>query len=165
LTAAKESGDLDFLANAMIFLDVWESDVDVARARIAVAKSRRGRPGFVGARFHGALGRWEYAPEVMGELEAARGEVGGLGREAEDDAMVLGLVTSFAATDQAFSMTQLRDVCKPLSKQRATDAIKRLLSSGRLVHGSGAFVDVNGQFRQRARDRIYPGTPGKGERQ
>lgn len=168
LTAAKESGDLDYIANAMLFLDVWEHDVDVARARIAVAKSRRGRPGFVGARFHGAIGSWEYAPEVMGELEAARGsggELGGGGKDDADDAKVLGVVGHFAATGQAFTKNQLRDMCSPLSKHRADAAILRLLSSGRLVHGNGVerIQTAAGHWQVRAKDRLY--LPTKGDTQ
>jgi hypothetical protein len=150
----------------MLFLDVWEHDVDVARARIAVAKSRRGRPGFVGARFHGAIGRWEYAPEVLGELEAVRGSAGELGgpdRDAADDAVILSAVTSFASTGQAMTKNQLRDLCSPLSKHKADTVILRLLSSGRLAYGNGVerIQTKTGHWQVRAKDRIY--LPNQGD--
>ncbi len=64
LAAAKESGDVDYAAATVVFLDV-ETDSGRAdrNARLCIAKARRGRTGFVGARFDGAHGRW--TPDVL----------------------------------------------------------------------------------------------------
>jgi enoyl-CoA hydratase/carnithine racemase len=59
LTAAKESGDVDYASAAVLFLDVAAEGEGYRNARINVAKSRHGEPGVVGARFYGASGRWE----------------------------------------------------------------------------------------------------------
>ncbi len=67
LALAKESGDIDYAAATICFVDVSdERDGNGWRAgRIAVSKSRHGETGFAGVRFHGATGRWEaYADGV-----------------------------------------------------------------------------------------------------
>lgn len=82
LPLAKESGDVDYAAATIVFLDVADHDPknpspDGWRpGRIAVAKSRHGETGFAGVRFHGATGRWEaYAQGVealSADVRAAR---------------------------------------------------------------------------------------------
>ncbi|MBX3159612.1 MAG: bifunctional DNA primase/polymerase [Deltaproteobacteria bacterium] len=77
LAAAKESGDVDYAAAVVLFLDVMvrEGEADFRAARIAVAKSRHGRTGFVGARFYGATGRWEeHGLALAAMAPAARAE-------------------------------------------------------------------------------------------
>lgn len=70
LAAAKESGDVDYAAAVVLFLDVEPASESKHRlARIAVAKSRLGRSGFAGARFFGATGRWE--PDVTATVALA----------------------------------------------------------------------------------------------
>lgn len=71
LAAAKESGDVDYAAATVIFLDVEKvADVDAVwnPARLCVAKARRGRNGFVGAKFFGATGRWIQADEIKAQM-------------------------------------------------------------------------------------------------
>jgi KaiC/GvpD/RAD55 family RecA-like ATPase len=66
LAAAKESGDVDYAAATVLFLDVAIDDGNDRRpARIAVAKARRGRTGFAGASFEGAPGRWHDDPSAL----------------------------------------------------------------------------------------------------
>lgn len=63
LSSAKESGEIEYAAAVFVYLD---TDTKVgptgeSSARLIVAKSRRGRVGFVGLRFHGPTGRfWEH---------------------------------------------------------------------------------------------------------
>ena len=72
MAAAKESGDIDFAAATILFLDVGvrESGQDYRPARIAVAKARHGDPAFAGAKFYGATGRWLPAPEALQSLSS-----------------------------------------------------------------------------------------------
>ncbi len=79
LAAAKESGDVDYAAASVIFLDVDVAEEGSASrpARLAVAKARHGQPAFVGAKFYGASGRWaadadaltKLSPEGQGERD------------------------------------------------------------------------------------------------
>lgn len=69
LSAAKESGDVDYASAAILFLDVEQDEGKESRpARIAVARARMGRSGFAGARFFGAAGRWEGDPSALEAL-------------------------------------------------------------------------------------------------
>jgi hypothetical protein len=71
LAAAKESGDVDYAAAVVMFLDVDEDRSQPERAvRIAVAKSRHGQPGFAGARFAGASGRYYADAGAIEKLSA-----------------------------------------------------------------------------------------------
>jgi hypothetical protein len=92
LAAAKESGDVDYAAATVLFLDV-----DVAAegsksrpARIAVAKARHGDPAFVGARFTGYSGAWSGDAAALGEL--AKGGRGGERRAENVQARVLEMI-------------------------------------------------------------------------
>lgn len=69
LTAVKESGDVDYAAATVMFLDVAPpGDLAGRPARIAVAKARRGETGFAGARFHGASGAWADDPGALSAM-------------------------------------------------------------------------------------------------
>jgi len=74
LSAAKESGKVEFAASVILFLDT-ESKVSPsgdATARIAVAKARRGRKGFVGLRFHGPSGHWFSDADAVETMRLAK---------------------------------------------------------------------------------------------
>lgn len=69
LAAAKESGDVDYAAARVLFLDAEDDREKPERAvRIAVAKSRDGRVGFAGARVIAECGKFLTAPEVLSEM-------------------------------------------------------------------------------------------------
>lgn len=67
MAAGKESGGIEYDAAVTLFLDVDpDRSAGYQNARIAVAKSRQGVAGFVGARFKGAQGgRWEADPQAL----------------------------------------------------------------------------------------------------
>ena len=71
LSAAKESGDVDYAAATVLFLDVDSGQAIEGKrpARIAVAKARRGQTGFSYATFNGAMGKWEESPESEIEFQ------------------------------------------------------------------------------------------------
>lgn len=143
LGAAKESGGVDYAASTIMFLDVGvatDSTAEWRPARVAVAKARRGRAGFVGARFNGALGRWVYAPEAEVEMtQSGKAQARQDNQDTSDETAVLSKVRAEAALGQYRSMRQMReDHCPPgVSKHRTSAAISRLLSDGRLVYRDG----------------------------
>lgn len=65
LAASKESGDIDFDASFIFFLDL---DRESSLARLAVSKARGGRTGFVGLKFDGARSKWSESEEALKAL-------------------------------------------------------------------------------------------------
>jgi DnaB helicase-like protein len=134
LAAAKESGDVDYAAAVVLFLDVVgaEPGAGFRCARIAVAKSRHGQTGFVGARFSGASGRWVAGPDDVvasaGKREAAR-------RDAEQDVLdgkVLAAVTQAAALGRFYTARAWRGDERPegMTDNAVRDALSRLTRDG-----------------------------------
>lgn len=86
LAAAKESGNVDYAAASIVFLDVGLEPKEPGNpgrpARLCLAKCRHGRPGFAGARFFGASGRW-LADENA--LEEVLNQSQGNSKAREDD--------------------------------------------------------------------------------
>lgn len=74
LAAAKESGDIEYATAVFTFLEVDQNvgPTGECYARLIVAKSRRGMPGFVGLRFHGPTGRFYAAKEAIAEMGSAK---------------------------------------------------------------------------------------------
>lgn len=72
LAAAKESGDIEYATSVLAVLEVGAAseDDDWAPARLIVAKSRRGRAGFVSLRFHGPTGVFSVGDDVPGAKDA-----------------------------------------------------------------------------------------------
>jgi replicative DNA helicase len=69
LAAGKESGDAEFAADVVLYLDVDEADArGSADGRIVVAKNRGGERGFVGVRYDGAVGRFHGASTTTRRL-------------------------------------------------------------------------------------------------
>jgi hypothetical protein len=77
LATAKESGDIEYSAAVFIYLDT-STEVDASgqsAARLIVAKSRRGRVGFVGLRFHGPTGRFLQDDGAVDQMGPQRKEL------------------------------------------------------------------------------------------
>lgn len=135
LAAAKESGDVDYASATVIFLDVAEEDAATSTrpARIAVAKARHGRTGFVNGTFAGASGRW---------VEASAGAA--LSKEGRETRAVAVKIDDadekvFAALARMHSRgerklcttTQLRTRCG-IGATRVPPALERLVFAGRV---------------------------------
>lgn len=130
LGAAKESGDVEFAAANVIFLDVAnEADpMGVYVARIVVAKARRGSAGFVGARFYGPSGRWEEHAEAIAAMSAEnRAERKQATRDDSDDAKLLEAI---AATPHVAwrDLREIAGIKGSGSLKRADAARARLLA-------------------------------------
>lgn len=140
LGSAKESGDVEFAAAVVMFLDVEHSAINQdgwIPARVVVSKARRGSIGFVGCRFHGPSGRWE---EDNGALAAC----GQGARNGRDDVRVLAAITSKPGTMTA---RQLRDLVPGVSKGRVEASVRRLLESGDVETRKVAQLNERGQRR------------------
>lgn len=140
LAAAKESGDVDYAAARVIFLDAEDDREKPERnVRIAVAKSRDGRTGFAGARVLSECGRFESSPEVVTQMAApARAlAVAADGLSEVDEAIFQRVVREHAKGNrEACTARQLRDGNRlgksPIGKDRAVNALERLVRAGRL---------------------------------
>lgn len=145
LALAKESGDIDYAAATIAFLDVGEErDGEGWRAgRIAVSKSRHGETGFAGLRFHGATGRFEsFAAGVQllsGEtVKASKTEK----RQAELEAKVLSKVSELVAygvTPEGLSQLKSKTDLKAIvggNGQECGAVIDRLVREGKLIEKS-----------------------------
>jgi replicative DNA helicase len=142
LAAAKESGDVDYASAVVMFLDVEEKKKVERDARIAVAKSRHGRPGFAGARFNGANGRWTSAPEVVASMSTEgreeaklRGKVARAERDlVATDEKVLKLVIAKhrAGERELATATQLR-AGQGIGVDAVKASLERLVEKGKLV--------------------------------
>ena len=153
LAAAKESGDVDYAAARVLFLDVEADRNQPERdARIAVAKSRDGRAGFAGARFAGESGRWLASP---GSLEVLSGpgqaeETSSDTQQADDVFMLKRLKREWTSGKGPLcTRSYLRAGNKGVGIPRATAAIDRLVLSGSVREAMVARVE-NGKQRERS---------------
>jgi archaellum biogenesis ATPase FlaH len=135
LAAAKESGDVDFAAARVIFLDAEDDRDKPERAvRIAVAKSRDGRVGFAGARVVPESGRFMPAPEVVDEMSAPGRSTDTQSESASgDDQVVLQRVVREHSNGNGDLCTKnyLR-TGNGIGKERAENALERLARAGRI---------------------------------
>ncbi len=159
LAAAKESGDVDFAAAVVLFLDV-DQEIDDGQeyrlAQIAVAKARHGIPGkFAGARFHGATGRWQSDPgavEALGDESRSTSRVDA--QHAAHEAKVLATVERLRAKPRnldtrksgLMSKSDLQGSCG-IKASAASAAIARLLLAERLDDTTETFEVIDGNLR------------------
>jgi hypothetical protein len=162
LAAAKESGDVDYASAAVVYLDVDEDlqpDDGAGRsriARIAVAKSRHGETGFVGARFYGAPGRWVADVGAAAQMSTD----GRTGRKIdkqlnEDDEKLIAAVRRHPSK----SWRELRPMVGIGSWSRADDARRRLLAAETLELVTERFIDGRGRTQKRDVLRVVGDAP------
>jgi hypothetical protein len=129
LAAAKESGDIEFAAAAFAYLDT-SGAVDAAgysNARLIVAKSRGGRVGFVGLRFHGPTGMWSERAEAVEEL-------GPTGRVTTDCERIIEALQARARRGQtAPTKEELRRGIEGMGDKRFQRAFASLMDAGTVV--------------------------------
>lgn len=78
LALAKESGSIEYAAAAVLFVDVEPEEMSEFRiGRVAIAKSRHGKAGFVGVRFAPAIGEYYPAPGEGKTMGAKQRKAGG----------------------------------------------------------------------------------------
>lgn len=124
LAAAKESGDVDYAAARVLFLDAEDDREKPERdVRIAVAKSRDCRTGFAGARMVGESGRWYAAPEVVDVMSQSTKSEGA--RHDDDDQIMLGRLHKEIADGKFCTTNEVRKG-NGISGERAEAALTRL---------------------------------------
>jgi KaiC/GvpD/RAD55 family RecA-like ATPase len=170
LAAAKESGDVDYAAAVVIFLDVLPRDegTDHRMVRIAIAKSRHGTTGIVGARFFGATGRWEPAPDALAVMSIdARTDRRAELRETSDETQLLVAIQKHP--DIAWrDLRVLVGLKGERSLQRADHARARLLAGKTIEEVPVEFSDRLHRTQRRTvlrrRDEATSPTPVEHER-
>ena len=98
LTSGMETSGIEYTSALVLYLDMDVSEVDErgeSLGRIIVAKSRRGRVGFVGVRLHGPSGSFAPDDEAVNVIEARADR-----RDAEDDAEVMAALKTQSATKE-----------------------------------------------------------------
>jgi hypothetical protein len=154
LAAAKESGDVDYAAAAVVFLDVVppEPGTSFRVARLAVAKSRHGETGFVGARFTGATGAWSEAADEVLQASERRAERTKVDTSEQTDARMLAAITQRAAAGEFYTQREWRGDLKPaeMSQHDVNDACERLTRPGAAL------------VRQRMHPVVQRNAPGGG---
>jgi KaiC/GvpD/RAD55 family RecA-like ATPase len=135
LAAAKESGDVDFAAAVVLFLDV---DKKTGLARIAVAKSRHGETGFVGMKFEGSFGSWSSDDSALEELSPEK-----IAERAEDDKRVRfeSRILSFLEQAGAGACLTKQQIEAGVSGRgtEKREAIARLVGKKQIVELAGRF--------------------------
>lgn len=135
LAAAKESGDVDYAAARVLFLDAEEDrDTPERAVRIAVAKSRDGRVGFAGARVEGATGRFRAAPEVLDEMSAPGQDDAEMTdeRDAVDEVIFKRVVQEFAAGRRALCTQEQLRSGSGMGLPKVKASLARLIHAKRL---------------------------------
>jgi hypothetical protein len=134
LSAAKESGGVDFASAVVMFIDVdhTQGGPSGKPGRIAVAKSRHGETGFAGFRFFGASGRFVGDGSAVAAVTTAttgKGAVKGIatraGASAQDDADVNKVIATVRHGAQP--KATLKEVCG-IPPARAARAIEFCLA-------------------------------------
>lgn len=132
LATAKESGDVDYAAATVVFLDVAPEAQDGQRpCRAAVAKCRHGRAGFAGMRFDGRLGAWRADPGAISEVLSSS-ETVSTARASEYEAAAIAKAREMEAAGMYPSRKALEDALK-IRRATAVSAVGAALASGALV--------------------------------
>lgn len=153
MAAGKESGGIEYDAAVTLFLDVDpDRSAGYQNARIAVAKSRQGVTGFVGARFKGAQGgRWEASADALKAFtKEHRVDKKHTYAMEEDNRAVLLRVQNKGADP----MGSLQHNCG-IPATRAKRAIFRLMEDGRLESRKESRIDAH----QRSKNHDVIGLP------
>lgn len=128
LSAAKESGDIEFDCATILFLDVDKTHEGQPKpARGAVARCRVGDIGFWGMRAQLDVGRWfsdtAAAQEIMAEK---RNEVKHMAAAERDQALLLDVVTRL----QGHSWREMKAAIHGMSSDRKDKARAELIRNG-----------------------------------
>jgi hypothetical protein len=165
LSAAKESGDVEYAAARVLFIDAGDErdrDLPERNARIAIAKSRDATTGFAGVRIVPESGRFLPAPDAVNALSSpGRTERKATDKIVEIDAKVIETVRKMHAADERelCTTTQIKAQC-PVASDDVGPSLDRHVHAGRLVLAT--IVRVEGK-RRRERE-IYDLPPDGGQR-
>ncbi len=141
LAAAKESGDIEYSSAVFCYLDTAAEItlLDESLSRLIVAKSRRGRRGFVGLRFHGPSGHFRAASESVEAMRPTKA----------NGPCDLDRVLEYLRKHQVDPPTKekVRGSIKGVGVQRVSDAIKIGLDEGLIEERKVEVVNKRGSLR------------------
>jgi hypothetical protein len=159
LNAAKESGDIDFDAAFIFYLDV-DRDRDAAGlrlSRLAVAKARGGMTGFVGLKFEGRTGKWFPYPKAVEELKEKGVSVGKKKAPSEDSIKKKIKEEIIRAYNEEKIFKYKSGVIEALGgdRNRNFDILNKMIENGELevkpdtkdLQGKSFFVGLVGMFK------------------
>jgi KaiC/GvpD/RAD55 family RecA-like ATPase len=153
LAFAKESGDIDYAAATICFVDVADEHDGFGwkPGRIAVAKSRHGEVGFAGVRFHGATGRWEAFNDGVAALSGnAQIEQKAAKRMEEDEQRIVAKVRELRAYGPEHLLDKSSLVTAVgINTQRGGQAIERLVVKKQLVKLRQQYADASKRMQTR----------------
>lgn len=142
LAAAKESGDVEYAAAGVWYLDTAEETSKLTGERLArliVAKSRQGRTGFVGLRFHGPSGLFVEAAESVEAMRPATTSA------ESEDVKVLDYIRKNPGRPQK----SVRVLVRGMGVTKVDAAIERLIDSGKVARVEEETTNARGQRRKR----------------
>lgn len=132
LAAAKGSGDIEFAAGTLCFLEMGEqNERGTACARLIVAKARHGRRGFVGYIVEGLSGTFREFPEAVDKMRDAR--AGAKEKRVHEAAAKVRLTVLELLKAGPKKLTDLKnDVAARagVSKPRAGSCVDNMLAGG-----------------------------------
>lgn len=130
LSAAKESGDIEFDCATILFLDVDKLHDGLPKpARVAVARCRFGEIGFAGYRAALDVGRWYPDASAASEMkEDKKQEVRNQDRKTKDQLVVLDFITRMPNR----SWREVKLAIHGMSHDRKEAARAGLLETGRI---------------------------------
>jgi hypothetical protein len=165
LAAAKESGDVDYASAAVIFVDTDEAVQGEGAerhrlARLAVAKSRHGETGFVGARFFGASGRWTADDQATAKMSSVGKVEQRLDQQASDD---LARVLTAVRAHPSLLWRYLRDKTGIPSKRAdaAKQRLRGMTEGTRLEAVTETYLNHLSQTRKRDVLRVVDTMPDR----
>lgn len=158
LAVGKESGDIEYDAAVMMYLDVADERDALGQrnARLIVAKCRQGSEGFVGLKFHGPTGLFTADDAAA---EAMRPEVR---QKVADD--IEQKVIDYLKTHAADPPTRerLRTAFPGVGVNRVANAVKALDSEGLIELREVTYTDRGNPPRQRKK-KVVVLTPDEGD--
>jgi hypothetical protein len=144
--AAKESGDIEYDCANILFLDVDQTREGQPKpARIAVARSRYGTIGLVGARARLDIGTWHGDPSAGADMTTeAKSARTGQDRNTSDGNRVLEIVKKMVGRPW-------RDMklATGLGSARSDAARAKLIEDGKIEEIRETYVDANKRHRTR----------------
>lgn len=143
IAAAKESGDVEYAASVFGYLDTANemNQLGESDARLIIAKSRAGVPGFVGLKFHGPSGLFIPATESVANMRPETRKQKG----PPDSDKVLAYVRK----NPGKSMRALRCSIAGVGKEKVEVAIEELEVRGTIESRTEEFKDASGRVQKR----------------
>ena len=156
LTAAKESGDIEFDCASMLYLDVDQlTESQPKPARIVIPRCRVGDIGFIGARARLDIGTWWEDPTALAEMGAEERDARIEGIKADRD------VERLLETVRKMPARPWRDIragCG-IGPERAAAAKARAVTEGRIEIVVEDYYDTMARRQKREIIRVLESVP------